>query len=90
VPWFWSDQAGVNFQMAGVARDWDDIVFRGDMQSGRFSAFLLRDSRIIAANTINNGREMRLSRQFIAAKSMVDRDKLAQPSIDLKACVASQ
>lgn len=87
VPWFWSDQAGVNFQMAGVAKDWEEIVFRGDMQRGKFSAFLLRDSHIIAANTINNGREMRPARQFIAARSKVDRDKLADPSIDLKACV---
>jgi 3-phenylpropionate/trans-cinnamate dioxygenase ferredoxin reductase subunit len=88
IPWFWSDQAGVNFQMAGIARDWDDIVFRGDMQSGKFSAFLLRDAHIVAANTINNGREMRFARQTIAAKSKVDRDKLADPSSDLKACVS--
>ncbi len=87
VPWFWSDQAGVNFQMAGIAKDWDDIVYRGDTQHGKFSVFLLRESRIVAANTINNGREMRPARQLIAARSTVDREKLSEPSIDLRACV---
>ena len=40
VPWFWSDQYGVNIQLAGVPEHWDDVVFRGDPADGRVFGLL--------------------------------------------------
>lgn len=88
VPWFWSDQAGVNFQMAGASSGWSDIVVRGDIGSDRFSAFLLQDARVIAVNTINNGREMRTGRKWIAEGAKVDGTKLRDTAVRLEACEA--
>lgn len=85
-PWFWSDQAGVNFQAAGVCEGWTELVVRGDASSGRFSAFLLRDSRVVGVNTVNNGREMRTGRRWIAAGTRVDGDKLRDSGVRLEAC----
>jgi 3-phenylpropionate/trans-cinnamate dioxygenase ferredoxin reductase subunit len=86
VPWFWSDQAGVNFQMAGAAAGWTDVVVRGNACDDRFSASLLRDSHVVAVNTVNSGREMHTGRRWIKVNARVDCEKLRDPAVRLEAC----
>ena len=46
VPWFWSDQFDLKFQMAGLPQPSDQAVLRGDMAGDRFTLFYLRDGAL--------------------------------------------
>ncbi|MBN9373487.1 MULTISPECIES: FAD-dependent oxidoreductase [unclassified Hydrogenophaga] len=89
VPWFWSDQFDLKFQMAGVARADDEAVVRGEPDSGRFSVFYLRDGAVAAAHSVNRPGEHLLSRQLIAAGARLSPQVLADPDSDLKAAMAA-
>lgn len=84
VPWFWSDQYELKFQMAGLADSADEIVTRGLVASGRFTAFFLRDGVIAAAHSVGRPGEHMTSRKLIAAKARAGVDQLADESFDLK------
>ncbi len=43
VPWFWSDQYDLKLQIAGLAREGDELVLRGEPESRKFAVFHLRD-----------------------------------------------
>lgn len=44
VPWFWSEQADLKLQIAGLSQGHDQTVFRGDPESEKFSIlYYLRD-----------------------------------------------
>lgn len=89
VPWFWSDQYELKFQMAGLARPGDDAVLRGDMATDRFSVFFLRDGVLVAAHSVNRPAEHMLARKLIAAGTRPDAGQLADPSFDLKSLAPS-
>jgi 3-phenylpropionate/trans-cinnamate dioxygenase ferredoxin reductase subunit len=89
VPWFWSDQADLKFQMAGLPMAGDEAVVRGDVASEKFSLFYLRDGRVVAAHTVNKPSEHMLSRRMIAAGAQVSAAQLADPDFDLKSASAT-
>ena len=84
VPWFWSDQYELKFQMAGLALPGDRAVLRGDMATDRFSVFFLRDDLLVAAHSVNRPAEHMLARKLIAAGVRPDAHMLADPLFDLK------
>jgi len=45
----WSDQYEANLQVAGTPDRWDNMVVRGDPESGSFIGFVLDDGRIEGA-----------------------------------------
>lgn len=53
VPYFFSDQYEVGMEYSGYAPQWDEVVFRGDCDSGEFIAFWLRDGRVAAGMNVN-------------------------------------
>lgn len=89
VPWFWSDQYDLNLQMVGLPEAWERVVLRGDMAERRFTAFYLQGDRVVAANAVNNGRDIRPARELIARRLAVDDALLADPSASLRALLAS-
>ncbi|HEY0294441.1 MAG TPA: FAD-dependent oxidoreductase [Bordetella sp.] len=78
VPWFWSDQFDMNLQTVGYCSDWDRVVVRGDPNGRRFSALYLQGNRLVAANLVNNGREMPQAQRLIASQAALDVASLAQ------------
>lgn len=84
VPWFWSDQFDLKFQMAGLPAPGDELVVRGDMNSDRFSAFYLRGGAVVAAQSVNRPAEHMLSRKLIAARARLTAEQLADESFDIK------
>ncbi|MEQ8697901.1 MAG: FAD-dependent oxidoreductase [Bauldia litoralis] len=81
--WVWSDQHDVNLQMTGVADSWDELVWRGDVEGGCFAVFYLKDGKIIAVNTVNNGREMRPCQRLMQSGKRFDPAALADPEVKL-------
>ncbi|MXW90390.1 MAG: pyridine nucleotide-disulfide oxidoreductase [Rhodospirillaceae bacterium] len=81
--WVWSDQHDVNLQMTGAPESWDSLLWRGDPGEGRFTVFYMAGGRIVAVNTVNNGREMRPARMLMESGRIVDPAALADTSVKL-------
>lgn len=86
LPWFWSDQYDLKLQIAGLSQGYDEVITRGDKNSGRrLAAFYLQDDTIIAVDAINKPVEFMLGKRLIVNKVRVDKDRLADASIPIKA-----
>jgi len=83
LPWFWTDQYDFNFQIAGLPESWDEIIWRGAPGDERFTAIYLEDGRVVAANTFNNGRDIRPLTRLILGRNAVDPDLLADLAMPL-------
>ena len=90
VPWFWTDQYDFNFQMAGAPSGWDRVVWRGQPEAGKFSAFYLKGDRVVAGNTFNNARDMRFIKQLISGAMPVEDAMLADPAQSLAKIIQGQ
>lgn len=53
VPFFYSDQYEFHLIYRGMARSWDTVVVRGTPDTGSFSAFYLKDHRVLAVCSVN-------------------------------------
>jgi NADPH-dependent 2,4-dienoyl-CoA reductase/sulfur reductase-like enzyme len=84
VPWFWSDQHGVNIQMAGMAEPGAQTVWRGDPAAGKAMAFSLLNGRIVCATAFNAGGEIRFARKLIEARVSINAGTLADNGTKLK------
>ena len=81
--WVWSDQHDVNLQMTGAPDSWDRLVWRGDPDEGRFTVFYMAAGRIVAVNTVNNGREMRPAQMMMQRGKAFEAEALADTSVKL-------
>ncbi len=81
--WVWSDQHDVNLQMTGAPEHWDRLVWRGNPDDGPATVFYLADGRIVAVNTIDNGREMRPAQRLMQSGKAFEADALADTSVKL-------
>jgi NADPH-dependent 2,4-dienoyl-CoA reductase/sulfur reductase-like enzyme len=85
VPWFWSDQHGVNIQVAGLPQDATDSVLRGDQSGPGFSAWHFdAGGRVVAATGINAPRDVRVALALIARGAVVAPAVLANPATRLQ------
>ena len=84
VPWFWSDQHGVNIQMVGMAVPGAQTIWRGDPAAGRAIAFSMLEGRIVCATAFNAGGEIRFARKLIESHQPVSARALADISTKLK------
>ncbi|MBC2660169.1 FAD-dependent oxidoreductase [Novosphingobium flavum] len=85
VPTFWSEQYDLRMQSAGIAKDADDMVIRGDIRQGPFSVVYLREGRMIAIDAVNNAREFMAARKLIHCRTTIDRAMVNDSSVSLKA-----
>jgi 3-phenylpropionate/trans-cinnamate dioxygenase ferredoxin reductase subunit len=84
VPWFWSDQYDLKLQIAGLSTGYDDIVIRGNPADRSFACLYLKDGKLIATDAVNSPKEFVQSKALIAARTVVDREKLADTEVLLK------
>lgn len=87
IPWFWSDQFGVNLQIQGVICDADQVVTRGAVGTSgddlRLIHFYLREGRIRGVVGLNAAKDVRASKKLIATGASPDAAALADASIPL-------
>jgi 3-phenylpropionate/trans-cinnamate dioxygenase ferredoxin reductase subunit len=85
VPWFWTDQHGVNLQVAGLPADAARTVVR---QGGAVASFvavhLAEDNSVIGVTAANNPREIRAGQALIRSQKPVDPAKLADAAVPLQ------
>jgi 3-phenylpropionate/trans-cinnamate dioxygenase ferredoxin reductase component len=85
VPWFWSNQYDLRLQTVGLQQGFDDFVVRGDPAARSFSIVYLRAGKVAALDCVNAVRDYSHGRALVRAAIAVDRAKLADPAIPLKA-----
>lgn len=90
VPWFWSDQYNVKYQIAGVSHFADSEVVRGDVETGSFAVAFLKRGRMIAVDAINRPRDYMQARRLVPTDRPVDLDLLRDPSVGINEAVAAE
>ncbi|MGH9969146.1 MAG: FAD-dependent oxidoreductase [Pyrinomonadaceae bacterium] len=58
VPFFWTRQFDVGLLYVGHAKQWDEIIYQGDLSARDFLAFYMKENRVMAVAGMNRDREM--------------------------------
>jgi NADPH-dependent 2,4-dienoyl-CoA reductase/sulfur reductase-like enzyme len=85
VPYFFSDQYDLGMETAGLPDpgSYDEIVYRGDKDSGEFISFWLSDGAVIAGMNVNIWDVNEDIQALIRSGAPVDPGRLADPDIPL-------
>jgi 3-phenylpropionate/trans-cinnamate dioxygenase ferredoxin reductase subunit len=87
VPWFWSDQADIKLQIAGLSHGYDQVVVRGAPPSERFSVLYYASGKLIAVDAINTPRDYMMARKVLGEGGTIPADRAADASVPLKELV---
>jgi 3-phenylpropionate/trans-cinnamate dioxygenase ferredoxin reductase subunit len=85
IPYFFSDQYDIGMEYAGHATDWDEVVFRGDVEGREFIAFWLKDGRVLAGMNVNVWDVTDDIQALIRGGAAVDVTRLRDPDVELAA-----
>jgi 3-phenylpropionate/trans-cinnamate dioxygenase ferredoxin reductase subunit len=83
IPYFFSDQYDGGMEYSGYAREWDEVVFRGDPSSREFLAFWLKGERVVAAMNMNVWDLHDELRELIGSRAPVSRRDLEDADASL-------
>jgi 3-phenylpropionate/trans-cinnamate dioxygenase ferredoxin reductase subunit len=81
IPYFFSDQYEVGMEYSGFATEWDEVVFRGDLESREFVAFWVMDERVVAGMNVNVWEAHDAIRELIRSRRRVEPHTLADPDV---------
>lgn len=84
VPWFWSDQHGLNIQYAGAGLPWDDIAVRGELGRPPFAVFYLAGGQLVGTAGVNDHHTVARARRLMEKRVPVTRAQLEDPAFDLR------
>lgn len=89
IPWFWSNQADLKLQIAGLSMGFDQTVVRRDDERGKFSVLYYRAGRIIAADCVNAPLDFMAVKNALAKGQNIPADAVqaaaaADPAVQLK------
>ncbi len=82
VPWFWSDQYGLNLQMFGLRHDRAREITREKPDGARLH-FQTLDGQLVFAAGFNAARELRSAKDLIGSRVTVSDAELADPAFPL-------
>ncbi|MGY6498953.1 MAG: NAD(P)/FAD-dependent oxidoreductase, partial [Microcella sp.] len=86
-PWFWSDQADLKLQIAGLSTGYDETVLRGDPATEKFSVLYYRDGQLIAADCVNQPLDFMAVRAALGRGADIPKSAAADTSVPLKKSV---
>ncbi|MGA8208394.1 MAG: FAD-dependent oxidoreductase [Candidatus Dormiibacterota bacterium] len=84
LPYFWTEQYDTMVQQIGVLYHPDEVVQRGDANSGRFSLFYLRHGTLSGCVAVNNFSDLSAARRLIATRVPVSAELLGDLAVDLR------
>ncbi|MCC6855392.1 MAG: hypothetical protein IT189_04955 [Microbacteriaceae bacterium] len=87
VPWFWSDQADLKLQIAGLSTGFDEAVLRGNPDDEHFSVLYYRDGHLIAIDSVNDAPDYMTVRRALGQNATIPADLAADTSTPLKSLV---
>eukprot|EP00903_Cladosiphon_okamuranus_P002563 g2561.t1 len=65
LPWFWSDQYDIKLQIAGLSEGYDDTKVIGSPENSKFYVAYLKETQLIAVDSINSPRSHMMARRVI-------------------------
>lgn len=83
LPYFYSDQYDLGLEYVGYTRQWDDVVFRGDVEARKFIAFYRRGKKVVAGIAVNVWDTTDALKALITTGGQISSTMLADESIDL-------
>jgi 3-phenylpropionate/trans-cinnamate dioxygenase ferredoxin reductase component len=84
VPWFWTDQFAVRFQMVGLSNGYDETAMRGTIEGRKFSVFYFKNGRLIGVDSVNRFGDHIAARKILAAGTAITPQQAADETVDLK------
>ncbi|WP_280424519.1 NAD(P)/FAD-dependent oxidoreductase [Nocardia carnea] len=88
VPWFWSDQFDLKLKIAGLVSPGYRVVAREGRRPGAFALFHLNpENTVVAVETAGAPGEFIAGKKFVADRTQVDPDRLADPAAALRDAV---
>ena len=84
LPYFFSDQYEVGMEYAGFAREWDEVVFRGDTAAREFIAFWVSGGRVVAGMNVNVWDVVEGIQELIRSRREVPVERLRDPDVPLE------
>jgi 3-phenylpropionate/trans-cinnamate dioxygenase ferredoxin reductase subunit len=84
IPWFWTDQHGVNLQVAGLPAEAASTIVRSGAQGGFVAVHLTGDGVVIGVTAANNPREIRAGQALIKRRAKPDPAALADGAVPLQ------
>jgi len=83
IPWFWSDQFGVNLQVIGLPSADAKTIVRGTSGQVPYVLLQTRNGRVLSACALNAPRELRFARELISSGAVLDEAMLGDPDVRL-------
>lgn len=78
VPFFWTKQFGKSLRYVGHVKNWDEIIFHGEVNNQDFLAFYVKDNRILAVAGMNRDRDMAIWEERIRNNRIPSPDRLSK------------
>lgn len=83
IPFFWTSQFGVDLRYVGHTANWNEIIFHGDPAKRDFSAYYVKNGRVLAAAGVGNGFKMSAIARLMSIDKMPSPDELRQGNFDM-------
>lgn len=87
VPWFWSDQADLKLQIAGLSSGYDQMVERGSQDEEKFSILYYREGQLLAIDAVNDVSDYMAARRALNAGANIPAEDAADSSVALKTLI---
>ncbi|GAA4779721.1 NAD(P)/FAD-dependent oxidoreductase [Citricoccus nitrophenolicus] len=84
IPWFWSNQADLKLQIAGLTMGYDSTVVRRDETKGKFTVLYYREGQIIAADCVNAPLDFMAVRNALGKNQNIPAEAAADVATPLK------
>ena len=89
IPYFFSDQYDVGMEYGGLATEWDEVVFRGDVDRHEFIVFCMAEGRVLAGMNVNVWDVNETIRELVGSRAAVDAEVLIDPGVALESLIDS-
>lgn len=76
VPFFWTTQFDATLNYVGHVKEWDEIIFQGEVEKQDFLAFYVKDHRILAVAGMNRDRDLAVWEEMIRLNQVPSPDRL--------------
>ena len=84
IPWFWTDQHGVNIQIAGLPQDSVNTIVRVDEAERFLSVHMAADNSLVSVTAAGSPRDIRAGTALIRSRRALDPLLLADASVPLQ------
>ncbi|WP_131767401.1 NAD(P)/FAD-dependent oxidoreductase [Candidatus Protofrankia californiensis] len=84
VPWFWSDQADLKLQIAGLTTGHTEVAVRGDVSSERFSVYCFSQGRLLGVESVNCPADHMAARRLLSGSTSLSPQDVRRDDFDIK------